>query len=128
MKNGYRAKDHKDEIEVANQIRNQFGGKIVLLKEANVQGIKTPDYLWRGKLWELKSISTEKAADSALRTAIQQIKNNPGGAVMQCGREFDIRTLIEILDARAMRNLNFDFDVMALKLDGSLLFVRRYKK
>lgn len=47
---------------------------------------------------------------------------------MQCGREFDIRTLIEILDARAMRNLNFDFDVMALKLDGSLLFVRRYKK
>ena len=126
--NGYRAKDHKDEIEVANQIRNQFGGKIVLLKEANVQGIKTPDYLWRGKLWELKSISTEKAADSALRTAIQQIKNNPGGAVMQCGREFDIRTLIEILDARAMRNLNFDFDVMALKLDGSLLFVRRYKK
>ena len=43
--NGYRIKGHKTEIEVANQLIDQFGGKIVLLKEANTQGTKTPDYL-----------------------------------------------------------------------------------
>ena len=78
---GYHIKGHKAEIEVANQLRNQFGGKIVLLKEANAQGKKTPDYLWRGKQWELKSISTAKAADMAIRSGVKQIKGKPGGVV-----------------------------------------------
>lgn len=38
--NGYRIKDHKTEIEVADQLRERLGGKIVLLKEANTQGAK----------------------------------------------------------------------------------------
>ena len=82
--NGYRIKGHKTEIEVANQLIDQFGGKIVLLKEANTQGTKTPDYLWRGKQWELKSISTAKAADMAIRSGVKQIKGKPGGVVLQC--------------------------------------------
>lgn len=126
--NGYRKKNHKAEIEVANQIRELFGGKIVLLKEENSQGVRTPDYLWRGKLWELKSVSTEKAADSAVRSAIKQIRKNPGGVILQCADGVDFYKIIETVDTRATRNLTFDFDVIALKEDGSLLFARRYKK
>ena len=126
--NGYKLKDHKVEVEVANQIHDQFGGKIILLKEADSQGVKTPDYLWRGKQWELKSISTEKAADSAVRRSIKQIRGNPDGVILQCADGTDTSKIIEVVDARAMRNLEFDFDVVALSPDGALLFARRYKK
>lgn len=129
--NGYRAKGHENEIEAANQLRNQFGGKIVLLKEANAQGIKTPDYLWRGKQWELKSISTAKAADMAIRKATKQIAKTPGGVVLQCTGSIDTDELIRVVDDRAVRSVvstGFGFDVIALEENGSLLFARRYKK
>lgn len=129
--NGYRKKGHKTEIEVANQLRDQFGGKFVLLKEANAQGIKTPDYLWRGKQWELKSISTAKAADMAIRKATKQIAKTPGGVVLQCTGSINTDELIRIVDDRAVRSVvstGFGFDVIALEENGSLLFARRYKK
>nr|DAL72825.1 MAG TPA: minor capsid protein [Caudoviricetes sp.] len=129
--NGYRIKGHKTEIEVANQLRDQFGGKFVLLKEANAQGIKTPDYLWRGKQWELKSISTAKAADMAIRKATKQIAKTPGGVVLQCTGSINTDELIRIVDDRAVRSVvsnGFGFDVIALDENGSLLFARRYKK
>lgn len=129
--NGYRIKGHKTEIEVANQLRDQFGGKFVLLKEANAQGIKTPDYLWRGKQWELKSISTAKAADMAIRKATKQIAKTPGGVVLQCTGSINTDELIRIVDDRAVRSVvstGFGFDVIALEENGSLLFARRYKK
>lgn len=129
--NGYRIKGHKTEIEVANQLRDQFGGKFVLLKEATAQGIKTPDYLWRGKQWELKSISTAKAADMAIRKATKQIAKTPGGVVLQCTGSINTDELIRIVDDRAVRSVistGFGFDVIALEENGSLLFARRYKK
>ena len=126
--NGYRIKGHKTEIEVANQLIDQFGGKIVLLKEANTQGTKTPDYLWRGKQWELKSISTAKAADMAIRSGVKQIKGKPGGVVLQCADVVNIDDMIRTVDARALRNIMFDFDVIAMRENGELLFARRYKK
>ncbi len=129
--NGYRIKGHKTEIEVANQLRDQFGGKFVLLKEANAQGIKTPDYLWHGKQWELKSISTAKAADMAIRKATKQIAKTPGGVVLQCTGSINTDELIRIVNDRAVRSVvstGFGFDVIALEENGSLLFARRYKK
>lgn len=126
--NGYRIKGHKTEIEVANQLIDQFGGKIVLLKEANTQGTKTPDYLWRGKQWELKSISTAKAADMAIRSGVKQIKGKPGGVVLQCADVVNIDDMVRTGDARALRNIMFDFDVIAMRENGELLFARRYKK
>lgn len=126
--NGYRIKGHKTEIKVANQLTDQFGGKIVLLKEANTQGTKTPDYLWRGKQWELKSISTAKAADMAIRSGVKQIKEKPGGVVLQCADVVNIDDMVRAVDARALRNMMFDFDVIAIRENGDLLFARRYKK
>lgn len=126
--NGYRIKGHKTEIKVANQLTDQFGGKIVLLKEANTQGTKTPDYLWRGKQWELKSISTAKAADMAIRSGVKQIKEKPGGVVLQCADVVNIDDMVRAVDARALRNMMFDFDVIAIRENGEILFARRYKK
>lgn len=125
--NGYRSKTHKEEINVANQIRELFGGKIVLLKESQTPGIQMPDMLWKGKQWEIKSISTEKAADSALRKAIKQIHGNQGGVIFDVADGIDEKKLIDVLDARATRSKSFNADIIALH-NGSVLFVRRYKK
>lgn len=125
--NGYRSKTHKEEINVANQIRELFGGKIVLLKESQTPGIQMPDMLWKGKQWEIKSISTEKAADSALRKAIKQIHGNQGGVIFDVADGIDKKKLIDVLDARATRSKSFNADIIALH-NGSVLFVRRYKK
>lgn len=125
--NGYRFKNHKEEINVANQIREMFGGKIVLLKESQTPGMKMPDMLWKGKQWEIKSISTEKAADSALRKAIKQIHGNQGGVIFDVADGIDKQKLIDVLDARATRSKSFNADIIALH-NGSVLFVRRYKK
>lgn len=125
--NGYRSKNHKEEINVANQIRELFGGKIVLLKESQTPGMKMPDMLWKWKQWEIKSISTEKAADSALRKAIKQIHGNQGGVIFDVADGIDKQKLIAVLDARATRSKSFNADIIALH-NGSVLFVRRYKK
>lgn len=125
--NGYHIKGHKTEIEVANQLRDQFGGKFVLLKESQTPGMKMPDMLWKGKQWEIKSISTEKAADSALRKAIKQIHGNQGGVIFDVADGIDKQKLIDVLDARATRSKSFNADIVALH-NGSVLFARRYKK
>jgi SPP1 gp7 family putative phage head morphogenesis protein len=125
--NGYHIKGHKTEIEIANQLRYQFGGKFVLLKESQTPGMKMPDMLWKGKQWEIKSISTEKAADSALRKAIKQIHGNQGGVIFDVADGIDKQKLIDVLDARATRSKSFNADIIALH-NGSVLFARRYKK
>ena len=43
---------------------------------------KSPDYIWNGKMWDLKTLQTVKAIDSALRHGVKQIKNNPGGILL----------------------------------------------
>lgn len=115
------------EIRVANQIHEQLGGEIVLLQESDVPGIKRPDIMWMGKEWEIKSISSAKAADSALRKAIKQIKENPGGVIFDVADGVDVQQLIEVIDARATRSKTFEADIIAIK-NGKLIFARRYKK
>ena len=112
---------------MANQIHEKFGGKIVLLKESAIPGVKRPDMTWRGKEWEIKSISSAKAADSALRKAIKQIHGNPGGVIFDATETVDLQKLISVLDARAKRSKTFSADIIVMQ-NGKFAFAKRYKK
>ena len=125
--NGYRQKNHGVEIQVAKQIREKFGGKIVLLRESAVPGVKRPDMMWRKKEWEIKSISSAKAADSALRKAIKQIHGNPGGVIFDATDTVDLQMLLPVLDARAKRSKTFSADIIVMQ-NGKFAFARKYKK
>lgn len=125
--NGYSQKKHEVEIQAANQIHEKVGGKIVLLKESAIPGVKRPDMTWRGKEWEIKSISSAKAADSALRKAIKQIYGNPGGVIFDATGTVDLQKLISVLDARAKRSKTFSADIIVMQ-NGKFAFARRYKK
>ena len=119
---------HQNERDIATWIHETYGGDIVLLKESDDWSHMTPDYLWRGKLWELKTISSAKAADSALRTAKKQIRNNPGGIILDYSADdFSMESLEKIVTDRMRRDLEFDAYVMIV-LNRITQKVLRYKK
>ena len=69
------------------------------------------------------------AADWAIRSALKQITQNPGGVILHCSDGIiSIDRVMQIVDRRALRKMDFNFDIIALKSDGNLLFARRYKK
>lgn len=124
---GYSRAHHADEIKTAQWLHDTLGGDIVLLQE-NLGGAKKPDYIWRGKFWELKNITSDKAADSAVRGALKQIAETPGGVILDCGEnEIEISALQAVIDARISRSGKFPVDVLVLHRK-ELLAALRYKK
>ncbi len=117
-----------EENKIKDWIFENFGGKIVLLKESEVDGIRSPDYLWNGKFWGLKNVSTEKAADSALRCGLKQIFGNPGGIILDYEHnELDMNQAILVIILRTIRSAKRDLDIIIIK-DDKLYDVIRFKK
>lgn len=113
------------EIEVANLVVNKFGGEMKVLQENNQT--KMPDYLWNDKFWDLKTCSSEKACNSAIRHGLKQIANNPGGIILDY-RSFDadLNKIRDNMDSR-MKYSNFSVDIMVIQT-GERFKVFRYKK
>lgn len=65
---------HNEEKAIRNAkiLSNFFGEEIVVLAESTEYGVKMPDYLWREKFWEHKTISSATAAKSATRDALKK--------------------------------------------------------
>lgn len=125
---GYKSWKHKEEIEIADWLHEIFGGDIRLLTEADALGVKMPDFNWRGKLWELKTVTNTKSADDALRRGLKQIQGDPGGIILNYGRnEIDLDGLQIVINRRITRGKLRDFDVMIVSKE-SVLKILRYKK
>lgn len=128
---GYKEGKHINEIKCANWLVDTFGGDIKLLNESDQISVKTPDYLWNGKLWDLKTTQTEKAADSAIRHGIKQIIDNPGGMILDYGdNDISIDDLRKIISARVSRSQTIyegGIDII-VKRNGKKVKVFRYKK
>lgn len=125
---GYKTGRHKEEIKIANWLHDTFGGDIKLLNESGDLGVKTSDFSWREKMWELKTTSTPNATDNAVRKAMKQIRDNPGGIILDYGdNEIDIETLQDVITRRIMRCGIESVDIMLLS-GGKVLKILRYKK
>ena len=119
---------HAEEISMAEYLHTMFGGEITLLNEANLDKVKTADFLWNKKLWDLKTVTTEKAADSAIRKGLKQIKSNPGGIILDYrNREVSLENLLTVIEGRMRRGFEYDTDIMVI-LDDKTVKVYRYKK
>ena len=121
----YDALTNKEEVRFSQWLFNNYGGKIELLKEVNKNKISTPDYRWNGKLWDLKSVTTEKAALSQVRKGLKQIYDNPGGIILNYGdNDVLISKVLENIDTR-MRSYNgAPVDVMIVKKNKTILIYR----
>ena len=124
---GYQKETHKDEMEMAEWIHDHLGGDIRLLQEKNMQNVKTPDYMWNGKLWDLKTTTTEKAANSAVRSGIKQIIGNPGGIIIDYrDYEVDIKNVVETIENRyRVSGSNIHSDIVIIK-QGKIVKALRY--
>lgn len=124
---GYQKGTHPEEVKIAQWLHDNLGGDITLLREANEDKVKTPDYLWNAKLWDLKTISSEKAANSAVRHGFAQIQANPGGIILDLGDlEFSEEKLWSVVDKRmGWYETNGNVDILVLS-KGKLVSARRY--
>lgn len=127
---GYRTDTHQAEIHMAWWLHERFGGDILLLKESTIEGEKRADYLWRGRLWDLKNVSTEKAANTALKRGLSQIRPNPGGIILNYSEtEINIEVLIEVIDKRMQwLKEGFSVDIMIVLNDGAVKVLRYHRK
>lgn len=127
--NGYKVGGHQNEIKTAQWLHDTFGGDIVLLKENNGRGVLSPDYIWNGKLWDLKNPSSISAADKRFEHGIKQILSNPGGVIidMGSGDGLDTEKLEQQLTSRFNRSDIKNLDLI-LMVEGELKKVLRYKK
>ena len=78
-------------------------------------------------MWDLKSVSSEKAANSAVRHGFAQIQSNPGGIILDFGdRECSLDELWAVVDKRmGWYNTNGNVDILVLS-KGKLISAKRY--
>lgn len=117
------------EVNMAHWLRDTFGGDIKVLKDVNEDHVVTPDYEWRGKLWDLKSISTEKAANSAVRHGLHQVENNPGGIILDSGvAEISMESLAAAIEKRMKWYVDPNVDIMIVSNNKAISVIRYRKK
>ena len=76
----------------------------------------------------LGSTTTEKSADSALRNALKQILENPGGVILDYGdNEVSIQDIEKIVIRRLERQEKCTADILILN-HGKIVRAIRYKK
>ncbi|HHT15744.1 MAG TPA: hypothetical protein GXZ86_07690 [Clostridiales bacterium] len=125
---GYDKEMHQREIKIAKWLLAEFGGKIELRKEIRDQYVRTSDYYWNGKPWELKTIGSEAAVNSALRKGLKQLRGVDGGIVIYCDFELpDIEKLFKLIRLRMWWGRKQQTDVMVV-VDDKTLTILRYKK
>ena len=90
--------------------------------------MKNPDYVWKDKLWDLKTLTTEKSADTAIRKGLRQIAENPGGIIIDYrGKNISIDRFEEVMDRRMARSAKGTTDILVI-LKNNEFRVYRYKK
>ncbi len=117
---------HEAERDGAQWIHDTLGGDIELLTESNGQNEKTPDFLWRDQLWDWKEPSTEKAANSAIRHGLQQIRTNPGGIILNyADSPLDMEKTVSVINKRMQWNREMPVDILIVQ-KGDLEKALRY--
>lgn len=120
---------YKDELDFAEWIHNTFGGDIHVNEEKyEFEGQKNPDYLWNGKLWDLKTLSSEKAANTAIKRGLTQIKDNPGGLILDLREnDFSEDLLVDVINKRMTWYKDNVGDIMIIS-KKTIFKILRYKK
>lgn len=118
----------QQEREMASLMADSFGGEVRMLAESNPAGTKNPDYLWRGKAWELKTPKQLNGVDKLVRTGIKQISKNPGGIIIDARQlSASHEAIVEAIFHRIWRSASGQMDVVLFE-QGEKAKVYRYRK
>ena len=102
--NGYSESNNKDEMSVAKWISETFGGEIRLVR--NDYSKPTPDYIWNGQPWDLKSPQGTNGVDKLVHHGIHQaMTGDSGGVILDISNKgIDSDKAIEIAQRRLDRS------------------------
>lgn len=98
-------KNQNNEEGIGRWLYDNFGGDIVLREDRNIDNQLNPDYLWNGKLWDLKSPTSPHISTVRKRVkhGIEQIALNPGGVIIDLSNsilgEEDILKIIKDMES-----------------------------
>lgn len=127
---GYReGDDHEQLISTAETVLKKYGGDIEFLAEDSDEGEPNPDWLWRGKLWDVKCPTSMNAIKQRLGTGVYQIKDNPGGVILNL-YDFDIsqHDIWRAINGRMKQtHCKYDVDIMVIQKGEVTLFLRYTK-
>lgn len=128
QQDGFRANAHLKEVSVVDKLHTIYGGDFVLLDERLTPDSKTPDFIWNGNDWDLKSIErhSKNAIDKAIQGVLRQTKTASSGLVLDfLTSEFDIAQIISIADNRLYRSIKNNTDIIFMH-NGIVKAIRRY--
>lgn len=111
-------------------IHSRFGGDISMLVESPTPGLKNPDYFWKGSFWEEQEPKayTKNAIDQNVREAIRQIKEKPGGIVLDIGASpMSLQEVREAALSRLRRSAPYNCDLILIR-NGEVEEIWRYQK
>lgn len=126
---GVDTEKNAEDIKIAEWLKQSFGGDIRIVKDSNKYKEGTPDYIWNGLKWELKSPSSKNAIDKRMQKAGHQLGENGGGMVIDISSARALTTqeavdyIVEKLPKRAKGNT----DLIIVK-DKRLIKIIRYEK
>ena len=128
FESGYKRTESGGEEEFAQFIHDTLGGDITHLAVSSVDGVQTPDYIWRGKLWELKGVSSLNAVDRQLQDGLRQTFSNPGGIMINCKGNFaSLNEIVSTINNRLQRSSKKQVDVIIV-MDGEIKKILREKE
>ena len=82
----YGKNDHTKKLEYARWLLKKFDGIVYLVTESDEKNTKLPDFIWGGRLWDLKTPvgCGKRTIDNQFKKIHKQIGNNPGGIIIDC--------------------------------------------
>lgn len=98
------------------------------MKEEKTSGSKTPDFLWSGRHWELKGVTSKNSVDCAMRDAAKQIQSIPGGIILDTsGSSLTDTEIADSIADRIKGTALMSVDVLIVS-DEKLKKILRYRK
>ena len=123
----YDKKSHLEEMDFANWIHNTLGGDIRALSESTIDGQKMPDFIWKERKLELKTISSIPSIDRQIHKAAKQIDEKGIIAIDISGRTEDIEKTIKEIEYRFPKRTRGENDLI-IKSGDELLKVIKAKR
>ena len=123
----YGKNDHTNELECARWLVKKFGGVVYLVTESDEKNTKSPDFIWDGRLWDLKTPvgCGKRTIDNQFKKIHKQIGNNPGGMIIDCSYTgLSIPHIIEAISKRVYLD-NFEGDIIVRKNNLIVRIIRK---
>lgn len=119
--------DHTNELEYARWLLKKFDGIVYLVTESDQKNTKLPDFIWGGRLWDLKTPvgCGKRTIDNQFKKIRKQIGNNPGGIIIDCSfTDLDPEYILEAVSKR-MVLCKLEGDVIIKKKDFVISILKK---